>query len=141
MNIKDLRIVKVYHHSNGVPSAYGNETVHYMHADQVARFVEATVGLHHTRGNIHRNAAEEEKAARNPSYVKEEPLSNLWKITSVSLRAPQTFWWTSPNQRDDTMAAQIMQENYNHETLWEHPKLKMEREAEEARPCPCCEER
>jgi hypothetical protein len=75
----------------------GNGSGHeyIMHKDHVAKFVEASVKLHHTPGI---NPANKEKTAP------------IWRITSAPLHA-SSYWWTTPSLHgnDDPDGAFIVQ--------------------------------
>lgn len=60
---------------------YGASNEYIMHKDHVARFVEASVKLHHTPGI-------------NPAN--KEPTAPIWRITSAPLHA-SSYWWTTPS--------------------------------------------
>ncbi len=60
---------------------YGKSNEYIMHKDHVARFVEASVKLHHTPGINPAN-----KVTTAP----------IWRITSAPLYG-SSYWWTTPS--------------------------------------------
>lgn len=73
---------------------YGASNEYIMHKDHVARFVEASVKLHHTPGI-------------NPAN--KEPTARIWRITSAPLHG-HSYWWTTPSLKgnDDPAGAVIV---------------------------------
>ena len=75
-DIADFRLVRM-------DFCYGASNEYIMHRDHVARFVEASVKLHHTPGI-------------NPGN--KEPTARIWQITSAPLHV-SSYWWSTPNLR------------------------------------------
>lgn len=85
--ISDYRMVRM-------DFCQGSSNEYIMHKDHVARFVEASVKLHHTPGV-------------NP--VNKEPTSRIWRIESAPLHQC-SYWWTTPSLEgnDDPAGAAII---------------------------------
>lgn len=73
-DISEFRLVRM-------SFCHGSGHEYIMHKDHVARFVEASVKLHHTPGI-------------NPAN--KEPTSRIWRIDSAPLHA-SSYWWTTPS--------------------------------------------
>nr|AIA11767.1 Unknown Function [uncultured bacterium] len=95
-DIRDFRLVRM-------SFCEGHAQEHIMHKDHVARFVEASVKLHHTPGI---NPATKGKTAP------------IWRIESAPLHT-DTYWWATPSLdgRDEDAGAAIVR-NGPFETLF-----------------------
>jgi hypothetical protein len=73
---------------------YGASNEYIMHKDHVARFVEASVKLHHTPGI-------------NPAN--KNTTAPIWRITSAPLHG-SSYWWTTPSLKgnDDPAGATVV---------------------------------
>jgi hypothetical protein len=86
-DISDFRMVRM-------DFCTGSAHEHIMHKNHVARFVEASVKLHHTPGI-------------NPAN--KEPTSRIYRITSAPLHQ-HVYWWSTPSLEgnDDPEGAAII---------------------------------
>jgi len=88
---------------------YGSSNEYIMHKDHVARFVEASVKLHHTPGI-------------NPAN--KEPTSPIWRITSAPLHG-SSYWWTTPclEGNDNPEGALIVKGGPSENVFIDHARL------------------
>jgi hypothetical protein len=86
-DISDFRMVRM-------DFCYGASNEYIMHKNHVARFVEASVKLHHTPGI-------------NPAN--KETTAPIWRISSAPLHG-SSYWWTTPSLEgnDDPSGAAIV---------------------------------
>lgn len=121
--ISELRIVETYLKDNHIPQ------IHYMHMNQVATFVQATIQLHDGPGNPH--------LTNEDGTPKDGRLDNLWKIRVVGLETEtKSYWWCVPDLHgnDNPKGAQLNQTNPPlRGWVWMHPELlqQIERERRE----------
>ncbi len=114
MDVRDLRIVRVSYHQEGIPCGIINDSVYYMHESQVAIFLAAQIELHHVAGNKHNGVQ----------------LENLWQVTSTKFVDTRRFWWGAVSQQpNDPAGAETLWQD-SPEILWQHPKLQAEIERE-----------
>lgn len=84
----------------------GEPSTHIVSESDFAKFLEATLELHHDPGINPHNGGE---------------TSRVVKITSRSLRPDGPFWWTVPGLKEnfDPKGAKIWMWTLNEETVWE----------------------
>jgi len=112
-SIRDYRAVVVYFHG-------GNRSQYIFHKEDVSKFAQAQVKLHHSPGvNPH-------------SKLTTAP---IWRITSAVLCASGPYWWTTPSLNPDGSGARFIEGGPDEEIIWEDRKyveeqVRLEIEAE-----------
>jgi len=94
MRVSELRQVVVTFKRQS-PGDHPRQALYHMHYSQVARFVEATVRLHHTPGiNPHTQGKTD----------------RLWRIEVCDFTLTGPFWWTTPDLQNnhDPAGAQLI---------------------------------